>query len=336
MIIGSIKEENTTENRTPITPQTSLELKKLGHTILLEKSIGQKSYFKDEDYLSSSPKFLSPQEIYQQADIILQINPPSPKFLKILKSQQLLIADFTNTDISKIPLKSTIIRLEKVPRSSIAQEFDILSSQSLVRGYSSALYALSLSPIMAPTLFTPSTSIKQINTLIIGASLTGLEASTILKLNGANTFILDKDHHKEELIKSVEAKFIHFTPNLDITSILQDKNIIISSAYSNNFTPTIITPKHLKKLPTGTTIIDTTIKNIKIPPTHPILSSIIFHRNTKFERLTPKTASTLWAHNMLNLIKILSPTPNTINFNHPSISPMLFTHPTQRRIKCIY
>ena len=323
MIIGAIKETNITETRTPITPKTALELKKLGHTLLLESSIGSKSYFYDFDYYNASPKFLTPTEIYQKADIILQISPPPKKYLKLLNENQLLIADFSDTNILKLKTKATIIRLEQVPRSSIAQGFDILSSQSLVKGYSAALYALSNCPSMAPTLFTPAASIKQIKALIIGASITGLEASSILKLNGAETFILDKDPKKEELIKSVEAKFIPYSASIPLNSILSNKDIIISAAFTPNFTPTIITKKHLNSLANGTILIDTTTKNIKLPTSF-TPHNIIFYRNTHFEHLCPKTSSILFANNLLNLIKQITPTPSSIDLKHSSIRPMLY------------
>ena len=76
MIIGSIKEHNKNETRTALTPDVVKKLTTQGHTILLEKSIGKKSFFFDEEYISAGAKFTSIEKIYQNSNIILQIYPP--------------------------------------------------------------------------------------------------------------------------------------------------------------------------------------------------------------------------------------------------------------------
>ena len=70
-----------------------------------------------------------------------------------------------------------------------------------------------------------------------------------------------------------------------------------------------------------TILIDTTLKNINL--TTPIPPNIHFYRNHHFEHLAPITASELWANNILNLLNIILPTPNTLDLTATYIKPMI-------------
>ena len=68
-----------------------------------------------------------------------------------------------------------------------------------------AMYALYHSPIIAPQLTTASTSVKASSALIIGASITGLQAVTIFKKQDCKVTILDINENNKELAQSVGA-----------------------------------------------------------------------------------------------------------------------------------
>ena len=319
MIIGSIKEFSKEETRTALTPDVAKTLSSLGHTILLEKDIGKKSHFSNQQYLSSNVIFKDKNEIYQKSDILLQITPPQNNQINTLNSKQILISDFSNFNFSNISTPATFIRLEKVPRTSIAQSIDILSSQHTIRGYSASISALYYSSRIAPQLFTASTSIPQSKALIIGASITGLQAASTLKRNGVDVTIADIDNKKEELAKSVGASFINST---DITQHLDNKNFIIT-AVGGLSSPTILNLDTLKKLTSYPIIIDTTPNNINILKNTLSTPSFFFKRNPYFERLFPTSATHLLANNMLNLITTIT-SSNNIDLSQDYIKPMLF------------
>lgn len=324
MIIGSIKEHNKNETRTALTPDVVKKLTTQGHTILLEKSIGKKSFFFDEEYISAGAKFTSIEKIYQNSNIILQIFPPQKELLSSLKAPQIIASNFHQYPISSIKINATILQLEKNPRTSIAQSIDILSSQHTIRGYASALYALSQSPIIAPQLFTASSSIKQTNALVIGASITGLQASTIFKKNGCKVTILDTNKDYQELAHSVGATLAIAKTDNELQDILSSSNFVLATAQNINYSPKIIPYYMLKSLPKGTIIVDTTPSNIDISNNIEKTSSYYFYRNLYFERLNPITSSTLWANNMLNLITTIT-TNNSLDLEIDYIKPMIFT-----------
>ena len=320
MIIGAIKEHFKEETRTPLTPLVVKVLIKLGHTVLIEKDIGKKSNFSNQEYSLYGAKFSTPKEIYQNSDILLQIIPPQNHLINSLNKNQILISDFSIFDFSKISSLATFIRLEKVPRTSIAQSIDILSTQHTIRGYSSGIYSLYQSNHIAPQLFTASTSIPQAKALIIGASITGLQASSTLKRNGVDVTIADINEHVKELAYSVGANFIN---SKDIVSNIENKNFIISAVGSFANSPKIISLNQLKNIKTNTLIIDTTSNNIDINRNFLHTKYFTFYRNIYFERLFPNSASILWSNNILNLIKTII-TNNKLDLSLDYIKPMIF------------
>ena len=178
MIIGITKSKDIKETRTPITPTTVKKLVQLGHTFIIEKDIGKKSYFSNIDYKSAGAKILNSKQIYKTANIIITFTPPPQNILKQLLPNQILISNFSHNPSLLSKTKATIIRLEKTPRTSFYQSIDTLTSQALPRGYCASLFALLKSPQIAPLLFTPSASLHKSKALIIGASITGLETAS--------------------------------------------------------------------------------------------------------------------------------------------------------------
>ena len=323
MIIGSIKEHTKEETRTALTPAVIKKLTTLGHTILIEKSIGKKSFFFDNEYLKAGAKFSTPEKIYKNSDIILQIAPPPKELLSSLNTKQIIASNFHQYTLTPNTSKATIIQLEKIQRTSVGQSIDILSSQHTVRGYASALYALSHSPIMAPQIFTSATSIKQTTALVIGASITGLQASITFKRNGCKVILLDINDKNQELARSVGAELKIVSSPKELEDLLHSSNIILASAQTITSSPQIISQDNIKSITKGTIIIDTTSNNIEISSNLKNTPNYYFYRNLYFERLIPITSSTLWANNMLNLITTIS-LNNTINLEIDYIKPMIF------------
>lgn len=327
MIIGSIKEQQNAETRVAITPSMVKKFITDGHSIILEKKYGEKAGFIDQEYLSVGAHILEKQQdIYTQAQIILQILPPSQNNLELLINRQTIAADFRHFTFTHIPKELNIIRLELVPRTSIAQSIDILSTQSTIRGYMGALYALYHSPRIAPQLMTAAASIKAANALIIGTSVAGLQAASVFKRQGCRVTIIDINEKSRELAKSVGAEFAMAANKEELNAILADKNFILSAAATaSGNSPQIITEDQLVNLAKGAVIVDTTTQNIGIKEETIENPYYHFYRNLYMERLAPQTASILWANNMYNLISLIQNKNGYVDLSLNYISPMVYT-----------
>ncbi len=333
MIIGTIKETSFFETRTAITPQSAKTLINLGYFVLIEKGCGKTSGFSDNAYRSAGAKIISSAtKILSQIDILLKISPPSPKELSHIKKQAIIISDFQNTTPKNFRQKSfsenTFVALNKLPRLSKYQPFDILTSQNSLSGYQAVLSASNLTPRAVPMMITAAGTIPPLKFLIIGTGIAGLQAIATAKRLGGKVFASDPKPEAQQEIESLGAIYLK-----DIISQISDFDIIITSAFSSGKrAPLIIGEKELKKLSPETVLIDMACANggnIIGSKNHKLVrkNDCIIYGNSEFATLLPHTASTLFANNFANFISHYTSrkasTP-TFNINHPEIKDLLF------------
>lgn len=327
MIISSIKEKDNNETRISLTPSIVNKLKNEGHTVILEKNYGQRAGYKDEEYLKVGAIISrSVEEICTQSDILTQIAPPDSQLLSLRNKEQLIIADFKK-DLSYKHLPNIkYLHIEKIPRSSVAQSIDIQSTQATIRGYAGALHSLTASSHIAPQLMTGAATTKACTALVIGASITGLQAAAVFKRQGCIVTISDINEQAEELAKSIGVSFIKTEKSEEIRKTLADKNFILTAASSpTGNAPQIIGKEDLRHINSGTIIYDTTENNIDISENNKKTKDYKFYRNSTAERLFPATASILWANSIYNLIKLIITEEDEYDLSLPYIAPTITT-----------
>ena len=94
-IIGSVKEDLTTEKRISITPETVKKLTDLNFSIFLEKNYADHLGISDEKYKSIGTNLLSSaKEVLEKSEIILKVNCPSNDEINLIKHKSILIGQF--------------------------------------------------------------------------------------------------------------------------------------------------------------------------------------------------------------------------------------------------
>jgi len=77
VIVGVPREIKNHEYRVAITPAGVHELKRLGHTVVIEKEAGLGSSITDAEYVQAGAQILSsPDEVWAQADLVLKVKEP--------------------------------------------------------------------------------------------------------------------------------------------------------------------------------------------------------------------------------------------------------------------
>ena len=335
MIIGILNQTSEFETRTVATPQTVSLLKKLGFDIFIESNSGLSAGFDNDDYQNAGAAIhKNPTEIISKSNILLCLSAPKISDLKKLKPQTPLIGNFQDlTDTSALSdlqnKQITCFALEKLPRLSRAQPFDILSSQNNLAGYRAAVEAVELSGQAAPMMITSAGTLPPLKFLIIGAGVAGLQAIATAKRLGGKVYASDPREETKDQIKSLGA-----TPVEDIKTILMQCNIIITSAFSaGKEAPLIITGAMLEQLPKGAVLIDMAAQyggNIEGAKNFEIIrrDGRIIYGNSNLAAKIPYSASLLLANNFYNFINyIYSPENKTISpdFNDPLISGIVLT-----------
>ena len=208
MKIGFI---NDSDNRVSITPDTLKKYLNLGHKIFIEKGAGVSAGFYDESY--NHKEIVSREKLLEFSDCIICVSSDSLNPLNLFKNK-IVISNFSNDpnkdklheNISKY--KITAFDLSKIPRTTIAQSMDILSSMAGLSGYKSVIKAAELLPKMFPMIITAAGSIKPAKVVVLGAGVAGLQAIATAKRLGAIVEASDPRQAAKEEVLSLGAKFI--------------------------------------------------------------------------------------------------------------------------------
>ncbi len=210
MVIGYLKEGSL--KIAPIVPKNITKLRQFCDEVLIEKGIGEGAMFQDNEYDGASID--SRSEILSKADVIVQITPDitdaeyaSTKEGAIFLCQY---APFTDDKIAE-GLKSNGVNafsLDMIPRTSLAQSMDVLSSMASIAGYQAVLVGLQHLPRYAPMMITAAGSIKPAKVLVIGAGVAGLQAIATARRNGAVVEAFDTRAAVKEEVQSLGAKFV--------------------------------------------------------------------------------------------------------------------------------
>ena len=212
MILGLLKEYGT-ETRVALLPETVKAFIDLKVEILVEQGAGDKAFAADADYVAVGAKIVSRADVFSQAEVLLQIQPPADGDTKKIKNSQVWISAFNplwDTKLVKIFLEKgiTTFSLDLIPRTTRAQAMDILSSMATVAGYQAVLEAAAQLPTFFPMFMTAAGTIRPANMLILGAGVAGLQAIATSRKLGAQVQVFDVRSAVKEEVKSLGAKFV--------------------------------------------------------------------------------------------------------------------------------
>ena len=208
------KEQLSGEKRVAITPAIVKRLVDLGAKVTVQKSSGTGSGFSDDDYREAGAKIaVKVDSAYASADIILRFNKPSIKDVSGLKKNSIHISyldPLNDHELLQVlaEKKVSAISMEFVPRSTIAQKMDALSSQANLGGYMAVMLAANQLNKILPMLITPAGTIPPSKVFIIGAGVAGLQAIATAKRLGARVEAFDTRPVVAEQVESLGAKFV--------------------------------------------------------------------------------------------------------------------------------
>ena len=135
------------EKRVAMTPDSALQLQKLGYECMIQSGAGANAGFPDAAYRAAGVKVAkTAAELWKSSDIITKVRPPLAKEVNRLTQDKLLISFFypaQNTDQMALIAKNyaNVIAMDMVPRISRAQKMDALSSMANIAGYRSVIEA---------------------------------------------------------------------------------------------------------------------------------------------------------------------------------------------------
>ena len=207
-------ESHPAETRAALVPATVTKLKELGLDVGVQKGIGLKSDFTDAAYAAAGAElFDDPAAAYATADIVTRVRKPQVSELEALRPGTLhisfldpfnegeLIADLAKRELAAVSM-------EMIPRTTLAQKMDALSSQANLAGYAAVIMATDRMRKILPMMMTPAGTISPACVFVIGVGVAGLQAIATAKRLGARVEAFDTRPVVEDQVKSLGAKFI--------------------------------------------------------------------------------------------------------------------------------
>lgn len=193
-------------------PETAARLKKAGHCILIEQGAGLAAGFPDRLYAEVA-ELKTRAELLTESDVLLSIQVPASTDLAKIRPEATLI---TNTEIFAYPdslnvfegYSFTVLSMDEIPRTSLAQSMDVLSSMASLSGYRAVLEASTLFTRYFPMMITAAGSIKPAKVLVLGAGVAGLQAIATAKRLGAQVEAFDVRSAVKEEVQSLGARFV--------------------------------------------------------------------------------------------------------------------------------
>lgn len=214
MIAAVLKETITGEKRVAATPKTVKELITSGITVRVQSAAGEDSFFSDQDYQNAGAEVVTEiTDLLNGVNIVLKVAPATLEEMDAMPDGITYISLFQTTkraeQVRKLSAKNiTGFSMHLIPRTTLAQSMDAISSQANIAGYKSVLIGAAHLPVYMPLLMTAAGTIPPAKVLILGAGVTGLQAIATAKRLGAQVESFDVRPEVKEEVESLGAKFV--------------------------------------------------------------------------------------------------------------------------------
>jgi H+-translocating NAD(P) transhydrogenase subunit alpha len=357
MQIGVLKSQTTP--MVAIVPTIVSKYSKDGFTVAIEDGAGELSYYSNDQYVQAGAKISSRSEILAQSAVLLVDSELLESDFLELKPETIVIGKFNVLNEVQYAERlkkssSQIFSLELVPRSSIAQSMDVLSSLASLAGYKAVISAAELFPGYFPMMTTAAGTVPPAKVLVIGAGVAGLQAIATAKRLGASVEAFDVRSAVKEEVESLGAKFIEVPGSVEdkaaggyaVTQteeyiqkqkeLIHDRaskaDVIITTAnIPGRKAPILVENRTVEEMKPGSVIVDMASAsggNCELSKDNELvdIGGVKILGSSKLFHTLPKEASRLYSTNIYNFIKfILKDGLNGIPTNHEIVQKTLIT-----------
>jgi NAD(P) transhydrogenase subunit alpha len=285
MRIGIPKESAPGERRVALIPETVKKLATKKIETVVETGAGIPSSFSDDDYRSAGARIAASfTELASDVDTLIKIVRPSDAELASIKATTTLISlqyPLSSPDFVKAVSdhKLTTIALDMIPRTTLAQAMDVLSSQANLSGYWAVVAAAAKLPRIFPMLMTAAGTITPSRVLIMGVGVAGLQAIGTAKRLGAIVEATDVRPETKEQVESLGGKFLQVqgveyrqgtggyaveqsdeykhAQALMVSAAIAKADVVITTALiPGRKAPVLVTDEQVKSMRLGSVIVD--------------------------------------------------------------------------------
>lgn len=211
MRIVALKEND--DSRVALVPDSIKKLLQLeGIEVAVEKNLT--AMISNDAYEKAGANVVdSRASLLSTGDVFLWVNAPSIEDIGEMKKGSLSISfldPYNNTEVVQALMKQGVnaISMEMIPRTTLAQKMDALSSQASLAGYVAVVLGAQKLDRIFPMMMTPAGTVPPAKVFVIGAGVAGLQAIATAKRLGARVEAFDTRAVVEEEVNSLGAKFV--------------------------------------------------------------------------------------------------------------------------------
>jgi NAD(P) transhydrogenase subunit alpha len=331
------KETYPGERRVALMPAAVERLVKAGAQVQVETGLGQTIGVADAAYEKAGAEVVTDlAAALGEADLVVHLRKPPLEQVPQMKRGAILISHldpFNERGLIDALATAGVsaISMEMIPRTTIAQKMDALSSQANLAGYVAVLLAAARAPKILPMMMTPAGTLSPSRVFVIGAGVAGLQAIATAKRLGARVEAFDTRPVVEEQVQSLGAKFI----KVDLGDTGQTKDgyakalteeqlakqreamakacaqadvVITTAQVFGRKAPVIITDAILQQMQPGTVVVDMAVEtggNVEGSKLDDEvnLHGVVVLGFSNLPGRVPEHASQMYSSNVLNLIE---------------------------------
>lgn len=337
--------ERAGENRVAATPDTVAKIRALGYEVVVERGAGVASSFPDSAYVEHGATLVDRAEAWG-ADIVLKVVAPTDDEIALLRSGATLVA-LLSPALRPELLESlraagvTALAMDAVPRISRAQSLDVLSSMANISGYRAVIEAANEFGRFFTGQITAAGKVPPAKVLVAGVGVAGLAAIGTAASLGAIVRATDPRPEVADQVKSVggdylavevEEQMVSTDGYAKATSEDYDRRaaeiyseqarevdiVITTAAIPGRPAPRLLTAADVASMKPGSVIVDLAAGsggNVEgsvagqrvVTP-----NGVVILGYTDLAGRLPGQASQLYATNVLNLLKLLTPSKDGV------------------------
>ena len=213
MRLGIPLERADHERRIAVVPAAVKVYTGWGWDVRVETGAGKAAGFPDEALVEAGATIVADSATAHDADLVLRVGPPTIDEIGLIPEGAVLagfLDPFIATDLVEAlaARNVTTLAVEAVPRTTLAQSMDALSSQANIAGYAAVLLAMSESPKFPSMLVTAAGTIPPARALVLGVGVAGLQAIATFRRLGSIVHAYDIRPETKEQVESLGAKFV--------------------------------------------------------------------------------------------------------------------------------
>ena len=267
MIIGVPKEIKEQEQRVALLPSAAEQLKRRGHSVLVEKSAGVGSGYSDEEYKKAGAEIVDlAKDVFARADMIVKVKEPLKAEFPLLRKGQILFTYLhlaAGKALTEALLKSGVtgVAYETI---QVNNRLPLLEPMSEIAGRMSVVmgaYFLAKHNGGSGVLLGGVPGVLPGRVVVIGAGTSGVNALRMAKGLGAEVTILDIDVERLRFLDlAMDDMRTLYSSEANLNELMPDCDLLIGAVLLPGAkAPKLITRAMLKKMKPGSVLVDIAI-----------------------------------------------------------------------------